>query len=145
MRGRIERAQTLPPRAVWCQVESGWLHNCVALETVDQADLDEDGIGDVCDTDRDGDGVLNADADACASNPDDAASLPVDADADGLCDLQDNCPALSNADQADADADGAGDGVGDVGDICPVDASRPVSETASLAWMRLKFEASSTG
>ncbi|MGB0925384.1 MAG: T9SS type A sorting domain-containing protein, partial [Minisyncoccia bacterium] len=42
--------------------------NCVSAYNQDQADLDADGIGDVCDDDRDGDGVLNVD-DAFPDNP----------------------------------------------------------------------------
>jgi MYXO-CTERM domain-containing protein len=33
--------------------------NCRDVQNPDQADLDEDGIGDLCDTDKDGDGVMN--------------------------------------------------------------------------------------
>ena len=44
--------------------------------------MDGDGIGDVCDDDKDGDTILN--------------------DAD-------NCPTIANTDQADADKDGIGD------------------------------------
>jgi hypothetical protein len=44
--------------------------------------MDGDGIGDFCDTDRDGDGIRN---------------------------INDNCPNVSNIDQADADGDGIGD------------------------------------
>ena len=35
--------------------------NCPAVANKDQADLDEDGLGNVCDADRDGDGVDNGD------------------------------------------------------------------------------------
>lgn len=44
-------------------------------------DLDGDGLGDVCDPDRDGDGVANG---------------------------ADNCPDVPNADQLDSDHDGIG-------------------------------------
>ncbi len=78
------------------------LDNCPDAFNEFQEDLDQDGLGDVCDPDIDGDGADNA---------------------------LDNCPQLANPDQADADADGAGDlcdadadgdGVADAdGDLCP--------------------------
>jgi hypothetical protein len=58
------------------------LDNCPHQENPEQVDSDGDGIGDVCDTDLDGDGVLNED---------------------------DNCPSVVNPDQVDGDGDGAGD------------------------------------
>ena len=56
--------------------------NCPAIPNYDQADLDGDGAGDVCDGDLDGDDVANE---------------------------VDNCPRDTNADQADFDLDGYGD------------------------------------
>ena len=56
--------------------------NCPLVSNADQADMDWDGTGDLCDDDRDGDGFGNA---------------------------VDNCPFVSNADQADGDGDGYGD------------------------------------
>jgi len=47
-----------------------------------QEDLDQDHIGDACDDDKDGDGVLNT---------------------------QDNCPAVNNPQQEDEDGDNVGD------------------------------------
>jgi len=63
--------------------------NCVEVSNEDQADSDNDGIGNVCDD--------------C---PDDPFN---DEDQDGFCAPDDNCPTDSNEDQADADNDGTGD------------------------------------
>ena len=67
--------------------------NCLQISNSDQADLDNDGIGDECDDDIDGDGIDNE---------------------------TDNCPMLSNADQIDEDEDGIGDDCDD-SVIIPVD------------------------
>lgn len=56
--------------------------NCPATANADQADADQDGVGDVCE---------------------------IDFDLDGIIDDDDNCPTIANADQADADNDGLGD------------------------------------
>ena len=55
--------------------------NCPDASNSDQADLDQDGTGDVCDGDRDGDGIGNQ---------------------------TDNCPDASNPGQGDLDGDGIG-------------------------------------
>jgi Ca2+-binding RTX toxin-like protein len=76
--------------------------NCPTTANADQADLDGDSIGNVCDPDDDGDAID-----------------------DGV----DNCPVTANNDQIDSDGDGLGnacdvdddnDGVPDAQDPCPV-------------------------
>jgi len=63
--------------------------DCPALANHDQADLDGDGLGDVCDPDVDGDGVADK-------------LLPLGVAAD-------NCPTVPNPDQVDTLRDGRGD------------------------------------
>lgn len=55
--------------------------NCPNTANADQADSDDNGIGDVCQ----------------------------DTDKDGVIDIEDNCPTTANPDQADADNNGVGD------------------------------------
>jgi type IV pilus assembly protein PilY1 len=61
--------------------------NCPNTSNTDQADTDNDGIGDVCD---------------------DNTTFP-DSDGDGITDDTDNCRVTVNAGQADTDGDGVGD------------------------------------
>ena len=97
--------------------------NCPDVANPDQADSDNDGIGNVCDpnpsspdTDRDG---INDDVDNCpdVANPDQADQdgdrignvCDPDDDNDGINDNVDNCPLVANTNQTDSDNDRIGD------------------------------------
>jgi hypothetical protein len=63
--------------------------NCKLIPNPDQSDINHNGIGDACDPDIDGDGVLNKN--------------------DPRLHVNDNCPTVYNPDQRDSDGDGVGD------------------------------------
>ena len=83
--------------------------NCPGDANEDQSDLDQDGLGDVCDPDDDGDGIDDA-SDPCPERAGDGCLA--DGDGDGVSDALDNCPTVPNPEQEDGDGD-------DVGDACP--------------------------
>lgn len=84
------------------------LDNCVEVSNADQANLDGDELGDVCDSDADGDGYLGSNFGGNDPDDFDASNVP-DSDGDGFGDNEDNCVNVPNPSQADFDDDGAGD------------------------------------
>jgi MYXO-CTERM domain-containing protein len=89
-------------------------------------DTDEDGVIDALDTDSDEDGVADIDE----AGDDDLETDPVDTDGDGtpdfidldsdgdeVTDADDNCRVVENADQVDVDEDGIGDACDDDVDV----------------------------
>ncbi len=98
--------------------------NCPGVAN-DQADNDEDGIGDECDPDDDNDSVPDIN-DNCPFF--DGSTDQTDDDGDGIGNVCDNCDNTSNIDQLDDDGDGIGnacdddadnDGILDTADNCP--------------------------
>lgn len=103
---------------------------CPRTADPEQRDADNDGRGDACDDDADGDGLSDAAEAAHGSDPLDpdtdddgwgdgtevdrgSSPTKVDTDGDGVRDPDDRCPAVADPAQADADGDGVGDACDD--------------------------------
>ena len=84
-----------------CDGVGNEIDNCEEIKNADQADLDADEIGDVCDDDKDGDGVADAD-DLCEVEVgSDVTSGCPDADADSIADDLDECEDTAAGDVVD--------------------------------------------
>ncbi len=115
--------------------------NCVDEPNEDQANIDNDALGDVCDDDDDNDSILDG-ADNCPvdANSDQANidsdefgdACDADIDGDDVANGTDNCVNDANADQSNldndafgdvCDSDDDGDTVGDGDDNCPTESN----------------------
>ena len=79
--------------------------NCPVDANADQADVNTNGVGDVCDNDADSDGFTNDDETTCGSDPTLNGDTPLDTDGDGDCDNG-------------VDSDDDNDGITDNADSC---------------------------
>lgn len=130
--------------------------NCPTNANPDQADLDNDDLGDVCDPDIDGDGVVNGedffpmDETESSDNDNDGIgdNADPDDDNDNVIDEDDAFP-FDETESSDNDSDGIGDnadtdddndGVLDTDDTCPLEVGLPEDDGCPATAMGIDEE-----
>ncbi|ELT88470.1 hypothetical protein CAPTEDRAFT_172504 [Capitella teleta] len=108
--GRDQDFDGWPDYDLQCSEPKCRADNCILVPNSGQEDTDGDGLGNACDNDIDGDGVIHEDNCPLVVNPGQENSDEREGErGDSVGDECDNCPSMPNPDQNDADGDGRGD------------------------------------